>query len=115
MAQNALQAVPARPRYEPPEPPILIDLRGTTWQGKDLTVANRVYVFESDGTLHYGKNNPSSLKGSWKLDGNEVYFEMNNRFREFKGIIQGDTMTGESWNKSGKRWQTTFHRVRDMK
>jgi hypothetical protein len=111
-------ANPARPLYvptppKPPAPPI--DLRGTTWRGMDL-VADRVMIFNADGSLHYGVGaKPTNFKASWKLDGHDLYFEMNNQYREFKGKVIGDTIVGQSWNRVNKKWETTLRRDRNGK
>jgi hypothetical protein len=102
---------PSRPLYEPPEPaPLTVDLRGTTWQGQDH-VANYRVTFEPDGTMTYGYNNRFNRGGSWKLEGNKLYFEVNKKYREFNGIVNGDILQGDSWNVTGKRWQTNLRRV----
>lgn len=115
VAAVAVHAHPARPLYEPPEKPKLapppIDLRGTTWRGKDL-VENRVIKFLPDGKLEYGTGNSmtKNVNTSWKLEGDALYFEMNNQYREFKGRVLGDTIVGESWNKANLRWETKLIR-----
>src|SRR5437870_808211 len=94
-----LQAAPARPLYEPPEPPKLarLELRGTTWEGQDH-VPNYRITFESDGTVTYGYNKKFNRGGSWTFDGANLYFEVNKKFREFKGTVDGRTIKGDSWN-----------------
>ena len=109
---GAAHAVPARPLYEPPEhpkPSVPIELRGTTWRGKDYS-DNRVMVFMPDGTVHYGTGKIQHKNGTWKLVGDDLYFEMNNQYREFKGKVIGDTIVGESWNIAKMRWETKLHR-----
>lgn len=114
-ALGVAHAVPARPLYEPPEQPkmpkvVAIDLRGTTWRGTDL-IANRIMIFMPDGTLHYGVGAKTTFnKATWKLEGDNLYFEMNNQYREFKGKVIGDTIVGDSWNKVNKRWDTKLQR-----
>ena len=108
VAMGAAYAVPARPLYQPPEPPkdfTFHDLRGTLWKGPEP--ADSYLQFNADGTLSYyaggGKGN-----ATWKQEGNKVYFEINNGYREFRGTInfEGNAIQGDSWNKAGKRWQT---------
>lgn len=106
-------AVPARPLYEPPDavrPPAPLNLRGTTWQGKDHVDNYRV-TFEADGTLSYGHGGRTNRGGSWVLEGSSLYWEVNKKYREFRGTVAGDVLQGESWNKTGKRWQTYLKRV----
>lgn len=119
---GVVQGVPARPLFVPDELPkapthVPIDLRGTTWRGMDL-IANRVLVFNADGTIHYGSNKIITIKtgrATWRLDGHDLYFEMNNQYREFKGKVIGDTIVGDSWNKAGNRWKTELRRDREAK
>src|SRR5262245_7541867 len=88
LALGLAQAAPNRPRYEPPDAPKpapRFDLRGTTWQGQDHTPNHRI-TFHADGTLTYGINDKKYQKGSsWTFDGKNLYFEVNEKYREFKG------------------------------
>lgn len=108
-------AIPLRQPSTPEAPkaptPPKLDLRGTKWLGKDF-VDNYHVTFESDGTLTYGYNKGSSRGGSWTFDGLNLYWEVNNKYREFKGTVTGGVLVGDSWNKTGKRWQTHMNRVK---
>jgi hypothetical protein len=103
-------AAPSRPLYQAPDPPVLatpISLAGTYWFGK-CYVDNFWIIFEPNGTITYGYSGSKWNSGSWKVEGNSLYFEMNKRYLEFRGTIQGETIQGESWNVQGSRWQTYF-------
>jgi hypothetical protein len=107
---TAAVAAPARPLHVAPEPPVPhagFDLRDTFWTGADS--ADRNIYFHPDGTLGYHRGQKTF--GSWKLEGDTVYFEFNNRYREFRGRIQGNIMRGDSWNVTGKRWHTELKLV----
>ncbi|MSQ93413.1 MAG: hypothetical protein EXR98_02530 [Gemmataceae bacterium] len=110
VAMGIAQAIPARLPYEPPDPPkppqAFIELRDTAWAG--IEPADRNIFFHSNGGLSYGI--AQKPFGTWKQEGNTVYFEFNKRYREFRGTIEGNTIRGESWNTAGKRWQTRLHR-----
>jgi hypothetical protein len=106
------QAVPARPRYEPPIPPAPFDLRGTVWDSKDVP-EDRLIEFVPDGTLMYGPSR--SHNGIWRLEGNSIYFELNDGYRMFRGYLKGDVIQGESWNEGGTHWGTTLYRVEGKK
>lgn len=108
-AVAAASAAPARPLYEPPAPPrlVLIDLRNTQWHGTEP--ADRNIFFHADGSLGYLQGQKSF--GTWKITGDTIYFEFNNRYREFRGVIKGNVIQGESWNVTGKRWQTLLDRT----
>ena len=110
MAIGMMHAAPARPLYQPPEPTkefAFKDVRGTVWKGPEA--ADRYIQFNADGTLSYV---PGGAKGNatWKQQGHEVYFEINNSYREFRGTInvEGTMIQGDSWNKAGKRWRTVL-------
>jgi len=94
----------------------VLDLNGTTWQGKYLT-SNRIFTFEPDGTLSY-KSSPltkSSIKnrGHWKFDGETLSFEHfltpKNKIMEFRGKVQdGNAIVGESITKTGGKTTQTL-------
>ncbi|MBI3823534.1 MAG: hypothetical protein HY289_12765 [Planctomycetes bacterium] len=103
-------AAPARPLYEPalppppPPPPRIINLAGTAWVGK-YNAINRIFVFESDGTLSYkspaGKAAPFKNRGSWRMEGNVLIFEHfvnpNTKLMHFRGTIRDDnSIVGEA-------------------
>lgn len=108
---NLIGAAPARLPLEPKLPPPQLELRGTTWQGQDH-VPNYRITFESDGTLTYGYNGKANRGGSWTLEGNKLYWEVNKQYREFRGTVVGNVIQGDSWNKTGKRWQTHLNQVK---
>ncbi len=105
----ALDAVPV-PHRKPKAVPVFVDLTGTSWEGQDGEFYVR-FVFEPGGTLYYTYKNGEYRNATWKLDGERLYFEMNKQFREFRGTVKGDTITGESRNRPGMQWKTTLKRV----
>lgn len=111
LAISLAEAVPVRRLYEPESPKNeTVSLVGTTWVGQDFSANYRI-TFESDGTMTYGANHAKNRGGSWKLVGHTLYFEMNKKYREFEGTVSGDILQGNSWNITGKRWQTFLQRV----
>jgi hypothetical protein len=102
-------AAPARPLYEPEEPPMLPalvigGLNGTAWLGKYNTV-DRVFIFEPDGTVSYRTTAKTSKvfkeRGSWKLEGNiltfEHYINPKTKLMEFRGTVKdANTIVGEA-------------------
>jgi hypothetical protein len=110
VAASVLAAAPARRLYEPPEPPKqfeTITLAGTYWFGT-CYVPNFWIIFEPNRTITYGYNGNKWNSGSWKLEGNNLYFEMNKRYLEFRGTVTGNSIQGEAWNVQGSRWKTSF-------
>lgn len=107
-AIGVVYAVPARPLYEPPEPPKMappIVMGGTYWFGKCYE-DNFWIVFEKDSTLTYGYGTSQFKNGTWKLDGVNMYFEMNMKYLEFKGTMTNGVIQGESRNVAGGVWDT---------
>jgi hypothetical protein len=114
LALGAAQAVPARLPYEPPPAPepVVPDLRGTTWTGwNDGVKADWIVLFEPDGTLNYRYGNATYRNGTWKLEGDALYYESNKKYAEFRGIFQGNVINGEAWNVTGLRWQIHLQRA----
>lgn len=109
LTASIARAAPARRLYEPLEQPRApeFDLRDTQWHGPEA--ADHNIFFHADGTLGYTRGQKAF--GTWKLDGNVLTFEFNKRYREFRGVIRGDVIQGESWNVAGKRWQSLLKRA----
>src|SRR4051812_29533916 len=104
-------AVPARPLYEPPEPPKAqsTPVLAGEWTGT-LFLANCKITFHADGTLHYGDPTNGS-PGSWKLDGvNLIFFEIN-KYSEYKAVVHGDFIDGTGQNKAGQTCMVRLQRV----
>jgi hypothetical protein len=109
LALGVANAAPARLPHQPEKPPELppahIEFSGTRWFGRCYQDQMWI-VFEKDGTLTYGYNANVFKNGSWNLQGTSLYFEMNNKYLEFRGSVQGNVLQGEAWNVRGLRWQT---------
>jgi hypothetical protein len=104
--------VAAAPRLKPEKkeaPP----LAGTSWAGKTAEGWDMTIDFATDGKMTVSYNKASYTTASWKQDGDNVYYEMNNRYCEFAGKLAGDTIDGETHNVRGRKWATTLTRIRD--
>ncbi|MBC8555395.1 MAG: hypothetical protein H8D23_37750 [Candidatus Brocadiales bacterium] len=77
---------------------------GTTWTGKDSDGEYSTYNFLPDGKLHYDIQSGFWQNGSWKQNGNNIYFEMNNKFSVHVGTISGNKMKGTGLNTEGHEW-----------
>lgn len=82
-------------------------LEGTTWMG-DGVVAPTTYFFDKGGVLQYSYNGNTYRSGSWKQEGDAVYWESNNKYCEFKGKIDGTEISGRAWNIRGGKWALKF-------
>ena len=122
VAISMLHAVPARPLYVPDTPVApparpVVDLRGTAWLGKYLTV-NRTYIFEADGTVSYSTTGTTVFKqrGNWRYDGAILFFDHHigvNKLIEFRGTISdANTIVGEQTVlKTGAKSNVTMQRT----
>jgi hypothetical protein len=109
-------AAPARLGYTPlPSPQIpspSIDFRGTRWFGKTYEGADWTIIFELTGRVTNIENGMTYTVGSWKSTGPmSVYMELNNNYYEYRGIVTGDILAGDSSNINGLRWKTNFKRM----
>jgi hypothetical protein len=116
LALGSAQAVPARPRCEPLDPPKpstpMLDLRNTTWpcflqdeHGHFYSTGVQL-TFEANGTLtyrrHWGCADDEIGRGSWKVTGVNVEFDINN-YVHYRGTIAGEVIQGESTDMNGTR------------
>ncbi len=101
-------AAPARPLYEPPDPPkapqSMLDLRGTTWHGSFFGLSDAEVTFKPDGT--WVSRRPHERgdeigRGSWKATGANLEFD--NGYAFYRGTIAGHFIQGESSNINGLR------------
>jgi hypothetical protein len=101
-----LIAAPARPLYQPEDPPKLparavqVNLAGTAWLGKYNTL-NRIFIFEADGTLSYksttAKGKVFPIRGSWRVVGDVIEFEHFTNPNQILGTIKdANTIVGEA-------------------
>ncbi len=105
-------AIPAR-LYNDQNPRQIHDpfeLHGSRWSGSDIDSGDWEITFEKDGTITYTYNGRTFHNGTWKWQGNALYFETNKKFYEFRGTVLGDVIDGESWNVKGVRWHTSMYR-----
>ena len=87
------------------------DLTGTEWVATpDIDNTVITWRFEKGGFLAYRSKGKYYRNGKWKQDGNQLYFETNEKYREFKGYVSGDVITGSSWNLTGAEWVTTAYK-----
>ena len=83
------------------------NLEGTVWAGND-TGERTVFEFLKGGVLKYTYSTGSFTNGTWKQDGNSIYMEINNKYIEYKGTIDCNTMSGEASRGSGTwAWKWT--------
>lgn len=83
---------------------------GTVWFGEGV-VADTRYTFNADGSLTYAYNNSTHTVGSWKQDGEKIYWETNNKYCEFEGTLSGNEITGKAWNVANFRKDLKFSKV----
>jgi hypothetical protein len=107
------EAAPYRqPRERPPSEPEPLNFNGTQWFGKTYEGTDWTITFEPGGGITNIESGRTYKVGSWKTTGpNSVYMELNQVYYEFRGTVTGDVLAGDSSNKVGLRWKTTFQRI----
>jgi hypothetical protein len=97
------------------DPTAVPSLEGTVWAGTDSSAGITTFHFEKGGALVYSHSGKTYRNATWKQDGSQLYFEMNQKFRECKATVNGDSIEGNSWNVKGKMWQTSLKKQSNAK
>lgn len=89
-----------------------VTLAGTKWSGRDSDGDLWEIEFTSDGHLQQitNRRGPAS-SGTWKLEDDAIYIEVNNRYAEYKGIVRGNIMEGTAANANGHKWRWNLRRM----
>jgi len=82
----------------------VINVVGTTWVGTDSDNDYYEYTFLASGVLQYKSPSGTWTNGTWKQDGDAIWFETNHRYSEYQGNISGTHMEGRAWNIKGRKW-----------
>jgi hypothetical protein len=77
---------------------------GSTWVGTDSDNDYYEYTFLASGVLQYKSPSGTWTNGTWKQDGDAIWFETNHRYSEYQGNISGTHMEGRAWNIKGRKW-----------
>jgi hypothetical protein len=93
-----------------PKPAKVQSVAGTTWFGEGV-VADTRYTFNADGSMTYAYNKATHTAGSWKQDGDKIYWETNNKYCEFEGTLSGNDITGKAWNVANFQKNLKFSKV----
>ena len=84
-------------------------VEGTTWRGTEENDMPRQYTFLPNGILRLtwsgvsGNNLQNNDNGTWSQNGNEIYFQFNNKHVQNKGNINGEQMNGEVIYATGSK------------
>lgn len=105
---GTVAAAPVPKDFTPKQDPIA----GTTWRG-DGICGPTVYTFEKDGRLTYSYGASCWRNGTWKLEGDKLTWEMNQRYAEFEGTVKDGVVTGAAKNVAGGNWSLTFKKDPD--
>ena len=87
------------------------NLEGTTWSG-DGVVAPTVYTFNKGGGLTFSYGGTTHTTGSWKQDGNKIYWETCNKYCEFDGTFEFGQMSGKAHNVANGKWDLKMAKVK---
>ena len=91
-------------------------VEGTTWIAEHTAsdLGRIDYTFLPDGKLSYRyANGTVYTEGSWKQDGEQLYFEVNGRYAEYTVTYRDGQFTGDAKNVVGKTWTLTMTRPDD--
>jgi hypothetical protein len=95
---RSLADAPARVTVE-----VAVDLEGTVWSGVDSDGDRYTFRYLPRGVLNY--TSPSGTwKAIWRQHGTAVYMAMNDRYSEYWGRLDGDTIFGRAGNIHGRKW-----------
>ena len=88
------------------------DVTGTMWVSDENEVKLGVleYTFQEGGKLTWtqqGKNTVSTA-GSWKQDGEHLYWEVNQKYVDYNVDFKNGQFEGGALNKVNKRWAITL-------
>lgn len=114
-SSSALRTSATPPSAKPTAPSsaevTAVDLVGTSWRGVDSDGDEYTLHFHADGRLEAETPRGPQRRATWSLSGNEIYFEFNNRYSEYRGTIKGDVMSGRAENTQGRRWTWNFRKI----
>jgi len=88
------------------------DVTGMTWISDENEVKLGVieYTFLEGGKLSWhqqGRNDVSTV-GSWKQDGDHLYWEVNQKYVDYNVNFKEGQFEGGALNKTNKRWTITL-------
>jgi hypothetical protein len=86
-------------------------LNGTTWSGIDSDGDLYTFMFIEGGVLTYTSPSGTHENGTWEQGDKAIYFQMNNKFSQYRGSIDGPKMTGVAQNIRGHYWQWSVSKV----
>lgn len=89
--------------FSPPDLDIP-SLASTAWDYFDPDGETMLLEFQSEGELTWTEFGERYTDGTWKQAGSLAYFEVNDKYAQYKGKISGGTMSGEAQNIRGKKW-----------
>ena len=89
-------------------------IENTTWRGIDNGRETEV-TFLPNGMATYSYHNGTSIMANnnvkWSQNGNKIYWEVNNKFVEKNGEINGDSFRGSAKNIKGLEWTFAYKLV----
>lgn len=108
VAASAVSAAPV-PKSLKPKAPSLV---GTTWVSNEDEVKLGVleYTFHEGGRLTWRNQNGAQVwtEGSWRQEGEHLYWEVNKRYVDYDVDFVGGQFEGVAVNKNNLKWKITL-------
>ena len=86
-------------------------LAGTAWRGTASNGSAHEITFLDGGRLRFATlGQQGETQGTWEQRGEVVSFEVN-RYSQWSGTLNGDTMEGSARNPTGAAWTWKLNRA----
>ena len=86
------------------------DMTGTVWVSDESEAKLGVieYTFGEGGKLSWRSGTNTYTAGSWKQDGDTLYWEVNKRYVDYNTTFADGVFVGEAVNKNALKWKITL-------
>lgn len=86
----------------------LESLSGTTWIVDGSNGDRDMMTFRDDGVIfEVRKTGLKTTNGRWSQNSVNLYFQFNNKFVEYVGVMSGRSIEGTAKNTKGEEWTWT--------
>jgi hypothetical protein len=93
---------------------VFISIEGTVWSGFDSLGKTCTFRYLKGGVLNYTTPSGTFQNGTWKQRETNVYMEMNGKYAEYRGVLEGDHIIGQAGNIKGLHWSWRVERTKTV-